>query len=83
MAESGPLLECLVAAASDRKLAAPTLAAYRRTWMKLVAWTTAEGFDLAAIPREKARAYYTALRNIFGFCAYSLITSDVCITYVV
>lgn len=61
MAESGPLLECLVAAASDRKLAAPTLAAYRRTWMKLVAWTTAEGFDLAAIPREKARAYYEEL----------------------
>ena len=26
---------------------------------------------------------YTPLRNIFGFCAYSLITSDVCITYVV
>jgi hypothetical protein len=29
------------------------------------------------------RKNYTPLRNIFGFCAYNLITSDVCIAYVV
>ena len=33
------------------------------TWMKLVAWTTAEGFDLVALPKEKARAYYEELTN--------------------
>jgi hypothetical protein len=33
--------------------------------------------------RHSHHRLYTPLRNIFGFCAYSLITSDVCITYVV
>ena len=33
--------------------------------------------------RASLRHNYTPLRNIFGFWVYSLITSDVCITYVV
>ena len=53
-----PILERVLAAAGERRLAGPTLSAYRRTWMKLVARTTAEGFDLGALPKEKARAYY-------------------------
>lgn len=55
------LLERLSAAARDRQLAAPTLAAYRRTWLKLIAWTTAAGLDPAALPREIARQYYEEL----------------------
>ena len=55
------LIERLLAAAGDRQLAGPTLAAYRRTWLRLIAWTTAEGIDPAALPREKARAYYEEL----------------------
>ena len=62
MAEpSSTLLERLSTAARDRQLAAPTLAAYRRTWLKLVAWTTASGFDLGSLPRENARSYYEDL----------------------
>ena len=62
MAESSStLLERLSTAARDRQLASPTLAAYRRTWLKLVAWTTASGFDLASLPREEARGYYEDL----------------------
>lgn len=57
------LLERLAAAARDRQLAAPTLAAYRRTWIKLVAWTTVSGLDLGALPREKARGYYGDLTS--------------------
>ena len=62
MAEpSSTLLERLSIAARERQLAAPTLAAYRRTWLKLVAWTTASGFDLGTLPREEARGYYEDL----------------------
>ncbi len=63
MMEAGSIFERLLAAAGERKLAKPTLAAYRRTWLKLIAWTTAEGFDLGALPREKARAYYEELTS--------------------
>jgi site-specific recombinase XerD len=63
MTPSATVLERVLAAAGDRQLAGPTLSAYRRTWMKLVAWTTAEGFDLATLPREKARAYYEAMTS--------------------
>lgn len=57
------ILERVLAAATERRLAGPTLTAYRRIWMKLVAWTTAEGFDLGALPKEKARAYYEEMTN--------------------
>ena len=55
------VLERVHAAARERELAGPTLAAYRRTWLKLVAWTTASGIDLGALPREEARGYYEDL----------------------
>jgi hypothetical protein len=54
-------LERAHSAAKERELAGPTLAAYRRTWLKLVAWTTASGFDLGSLPREAARGYYEDL----------------------
>ncbi len=55
------VLERVHAAAKERELAGPTLAAYRRTWLKLVAWTTASGIDLGALLREEARGYYEDL----------------------
>jgi hypothetical protein len=55
------VLERVNSAARERELAGPTLAAYRRTWLKLVAWTTASGIDLGALPREEARGYYEDL----------------------
>ena len=51
------VLERVLAAAKERELAAPTLAAYRRTWLKLVAWTTAAGLDLGSLPREKGKRH--------------------------
>lgn len=59
--DSSTLLERLIAAADDRRLAAPTLAAYRRSWMKLLAWSTAEGLNAPTLPQDKAREYYEAL----------------------
>jgi site-specific recombinase XerD len=55
------VLERVLAAAKERELAVPTMAAYRRAWLKLVAWTTAEGFDLGSLPRERALFYYEDL----------------------
>ncbi len=59
--QTGTIYERLLAAAGERELAGPTLSAYRRTWLKLIAWTTAEGLDLGALPREKALTYYEDL----------------------
>ena len=59
--DSSALLERLLAAAEDKKLALPTVAAYKRTWTKLLAWCAAEGLDSPTLPREKAREYYEEL----------------------
>ncbi len=61
--DSSALLERLLRAASDRRLASPTLAAYRRTWTKLIAWSTAEGLHSPTLPRDKALDYYEALTD--------------------
>ena len=37
------LLERVTAAAEERHLSQNTLIAYRRTWLKLIAWAAAEG----------------------------------------
>ena len=37
------LLERVTAAAEERKLSHNSLLAYRRTWLKIIAWTAAEG----------------------------------------
>ena len=37
------LLERVTAAAEERHLAQNTLTAYRRTWLRLIAWAAAEG----------------------------------------
>lgn len=54
------ILERVVAAAEQRQLSANTVAAYRRTWLKLIAWAAAEGLALATLPKEAAMALYEA-----------------------
>ncbi len=48
-------------AARQRQLSQPTLTAYRRTWQKLSAWTTAEKIAIESIPAELVRAWYDDL----------------------
>jgi site-specific recombinase XerD len=48
------LLERVTAAAEERHLSQNTLTAYRRTWLKLIAWSGAEGLVLETLPSERA-----------------------------
>jgi hypothetical protein len=52
------LLERVTAAAEERHLSQNTLTAYRRTWLKLVAWSAAEGLVLQTLPAERAGEFY-------------------------
>ena len=58
MTDSSQILAAANAAAEQRRLAAPTRTAYRRTWVKLVASCAADGFDPAALPTARAAALY-------------------------
>jgi hypothetical protein len=51
-------LERVTAAAEERRLSQNTLIAYRRTWLKLIAWSTAEGLALATLPLNRAGEFY-------------------------
>ena len=48
------LLERVTAAAEERHLSQNTLTAYRRTWIKAIAWAAAEGLALETLPSERA-----------------------------
>jgi hypothetical protein len=48
------LLERFTAAAEERHLSQNTLTAYRRTWIKAIAWAAAEGLALETLPSERA-----------------------------
>jgi site-specific recombinase XerC len=48
------LLERVTAVAEERHLSQNTLTAYRRTWLKLIAWSAAEGVVLETLPSERA-----------------------------
>jgi hypothetical protein len=48
------LLERVTAVAEERHLSQNTLTAYRRTWLKLIAWSAAEGLVLETLPSERA-----------------------------
>jgi site-specific recombinase XerC len=48
------LLERVTTVADERHLSQNTLTAYRRTWLKLIAWATAEGLALETLPSDKA-----------------------------
>ena len=43
------LLERITAAAEERQLAHNSLIAYRRTWLKIIAWAGAEVIELPPI----------------------------------
>ena len=52
------LLERVTAAANERHLSQNTLTAYRRTWLKAIAWAAAEGLALETLPSERAGEFY-------------------------
>ena len=54
----GSLLERVTAAAEERHLSQNTLTAYRRTWLRLIAWSAAEGLALQALSSERAGEFY-------------------------
>jgi hypothetical protein len=47
------LLERVTAAAEERRLSHNSLIAYRRTWLKIIAWAAAEGLVLETFPVER------------------------------
>ena len=54
----GSLLERVTTAADERHLSQNTLTAYRRTWLKLIAWAAAEGLALETLPSDRAGKFY-------------------------
>jgi hypothetical protein len=52
------LLERVTAAAEERQLSQNSLIAYRRTWLKIIAWTAAEGLVLETFPVERVGEFY-------------------------
>ena len=56
--EEDSLLERVTAAAEERQLSHNSLLAYRRTWLKLIAWAAAEGLVLETFPVERVGEFY-------------------------
>ena len=54
----GSLLERVTTAADERHLSQNTLTAYRRTWLKLIAWAAAEGLALETLSSDRAGEFY-------------------------
>jgi len=52
------LLERVTAAAEERQLSHNSLLAYRRTWLKIIAWAAAEGLVLETFPAERVGEFY-------------------------
>jgi hypothetical protein len=52
------LLERVTAAAEARQLSHNSLLAYRRTWLKIIAWAAAEGLVLETFPVERVGEFY-------------------------
>ncbi|MFZ0710422.1 MAG: hypothetical protein WAM53_10315 [Terrimicrobiaceae bacterium] len=58
------LLERVTAAAEERQLSQNTLTAYRRTWLKLIAWSATEGLALQTLPAERGKPkYHSGMMN--------------------
>jgi hypothetical protein len=51
------LLERVITAAEERHLSQNTLT-YQRTWLKVIAWSAAEGLVLQALPEDRAGQFY-------------------------
>ena len=58
MAAAESLLAAVTSAAEQRQLSENTLIAYRRTWLKIISWASAEDTTLATLPTERARQFY-------------------------
>ena len=52
------LLKRVTAAAEERQLSQNSLLAYRRTWLKIIAWAAAEGLVLETFPAERVGEFY-------------------------
>jgi site-specific recombinase XerD len=52
------LLERVTIAAEERHLSQNTLIAYRRTWLKLIAWLATEGLALETLPEDRVGEFY-------------------------
>jgi hypothetical protein len=52
------LLERVTAAAEERQLSQNSLIAYRRTWLKIIAWAAAEGLVFETFPAERVGEFY-------------------------
>jgi len=52
------LLERVTAAAEERQLSHNSLIAYRRTWLKIIAWAAAKGLVLETFPAERVGEFY-------------------------
>ena len=52
------LLKRITAAAKERQLSQNSLLAYRRTWLKIIAWAAAEGLFLKTFPVERVGEFY-------------------------
>ena len=51
-------MERVTAFAEERHLSQNTLTAYRRTWLKLIAWSAAEGLVLETLTEGRAGEFY-------------------------
>ena len=61
------LFERVTAAAEERHLSQNTLTAYRRTWLKLIAWSAAEGLVLETLPLARASGAGALGRQVMGY----------------
>jgi integrase len=52
------ILERVTVAAEERHLSHNSLIAYRRTWLKIIAWAAAEGLVLETFPAERVGEFY-------------------------
>ena len=58
------LLERVTAAAEERQLSHNSLLAYRRTWLKIIAWAAAEDLVLETFPVERVGEFYDEVPRI-------------------
>ena len=52
------ILERVTVAAEERHLSHNSLIAYRRTWLKIIAWAAAEGLVLETFPAQRVGEFY-------------------------
>ena len=58
MMSEDSILKRVTAAAEERQLSRNSLLAYRRTWLKIIAWAAAEGLVLETLPSERVVEFY-------------------------